>query len=127
MDKITINLSPITKKNSMQIVRVKGRPMLIPSKQYRDYEKAFLKEVSWDKPPIDYPVNIKCTYYMPTRRRVDLTNLLEATHDCLVKANVLEDDNSKIVVSVDGSRVSYDKGRPRTEVEIDTAFEMGET
>jgi Holliday junction resolvase RusA-like endonuclease len=67
---------------------------------------------------IDTPVNVKCLFYMPTRRKVDLTNLLQAIDDILVKAGVLQDDHSGIVVSHDGSRVLYDKERPRTEVEI---------
>lgn len=56
---------------------------------------------------------------MPARRRVDLCNLHEALCDVLVKYGVLEDDNSNIVVSMDGSRVFYDKENPRTEVEIE--------
>jgi Holliday junction resolvase RusA-like endonuclease len=55
---------------------------------------------------------------MPTQRRVDLANLIEALQDILVAAHVLADDNCKIVVSTDGSRVFYDKSNPRTEVEI---------
>ena len=113
---ITINLPPITKKNSQQIITIKGRPMIIPSKAYKEYEKnckPFLTPLH-----IDYPVNIKCLYYMPTRRKVDLTNLLSATHDVLVKYQVIEDDNCKIAYSVDGSRVFYDKKNPRTVIEI---------
>lgn len=55
---------------------------------------------------------------MPTKRRVDLTNLLEAIDDVLVKYGVLKDDNSEIITSHDGSRVLYDKDNPRTEVVI---------
>lgn len=55
---------------------------------------------------------------MPSRRRVDLTNLLESADDALVAAGVLADDNSQIIVSHDGSRVLYDKDSPRTEVTI---------
>ena len=55
---------------------------------------------------------------MPTRRRVDLVNLLECTDDVLVNYGVIKDDNSTIVVSHDGSRVLYDKDRPRTEIII---------
>lgn len=57
-------------------------------------------------------------FYMPTRRIVDLTNLEEAIDDILVKYGVLKDDNSRILVSHDGSRVLYDKNNPRTEVTI---------
>jgi Holliday junction resolvase RusA-like endonuclease len=56
---------------------------------------------------------------MPTKRRVDLVNLLEATCDVLVKYKVISDDNSRVVASHDGSRVFYDKENPRTEIFIE--------
>lgn len=120
MLKFTIPLPPITKKNSQQILvnKATGRPFIAPSEQYKQYEK----DAQWFTPacipPIDQPVNIKCLFYMPTRRRVDLTNLLEAADDVLVHAGVIADDHSGIVVSHDGSRVLYDKENPRTEIEI---------
>lgn len=118
--KIIIPIAPRTKKNSQQIAWKGGRPIIIPSAAYKMYERearAFLTPV---EAPINYPVNVKCLYYMPTRRRVDLVNLQECTLDVLVKYGVLEDDESKIVVSMDGSRVFYDKKNPRTEVIIES-------
>lgn len=44
--------------------------------------------------------------------------------DLLVAYGIIEDDNSKIVASMDGSRVSYDKDNPRTEAEI-TGLDSG--
>ena len=67
---------------------------------------------------IEQPCEVVCLFYMPTRRIVDLTNLEEAIDDILVKYGVLKDDNSRILVSHDGSRVLYDKNNPRTEVTI---------
>ena len=90
----------------------------MPSQDYKIYEKSAYWDLKIPEKPINVPVEIKCLYYMPTRRNTDLTNLLEATDDLLVHAGVLEDDNSKIVVSHDGSRVMYDKEHPRTEVWI---------
>lgn len=55
---------------------------------------------------------------MKTKRKVDLTNLLSGTMDCLVAAGVIEDDNCKIAYSHDGSYVCYDKENPRVEIEI---------
>ena len=55
---------------------------------------------------------------MPTRRKCDLTNLLEAIDDIMVKSGLLADDNFTIIESHDGSRVLYDKENPRTEVQI---------
>ena len=119
-----LTTTPITKKNSSQIVmnQKTGRPYIIPSKAYKNFEKT----VGWMIPSeyrnllIDYPVNVQCVYYMPTRRKVDLVNLQEATLDVLVKYGVLADDNSDIVISMDGSRVLRDKDNPRTEIIIDS-------
>lgn len=124
--KITIPLPPVTKKNSQRIMHSSktGKSFIMPSEKYTDYEA----EAVWHckkagaHEPIDYPVEVKCLFYMPTRRRVDLTNLLEAVDDVLVKARVLLDDHCGIIVSHDGSRVLYDKQHPRTEVSI-TAYE----
>lgn len=116
-----IPVAPITKKNSMRMVtnHKTGKMFPMPSKAFVDYQAAasyYLQPLP--EKPIDTPVSIACEYWMPTRRQVDLTNLLEATHDILVKCGVLADDNCKIVVSVDGSRVHYDKNNPRTEITI---------
>lgn len=113
-----ISTPPRTKKNSQQIITVKGRPMIIPSKLYKDYEKACEPYIPKINIPIDYPINLQCIYYMPTKRKVDLNNLLEATTDMLVHYKFLKDDNSTIVYSHDGSRVKYDKEHPRTEIYI---------
>lgn len=114
--KLTIKLPPVTKKNSMQIVGNGKRPMLIPSAQYRRYER----DAGWFLKPlaIAEPVNIRAIYFMPTRRKVDITNLESALMDVLVKYGVITDDNCRVVVSTDGSRVMYDKENPRTEVTI---------
>lgn len=119
----TIPLAPITKKNSQQIItnpRTK-RPMIIPSARFRQYEKDSGPFLRGKFNQIADPVNVKAIYYMPTKRKVDLTNLHEALHDVLVHYKVLEDDDSMIIVSTDGSRVKYDKHNPRTEVEITPA------
>lgn len=115
--KYLIPLPPITKKNSMQIIKVHGRPMLIPSKKYREYEKECGQYLAGGE-KLDGRYNVKTIFYMPTRRRVDLSNLIEAAHDVLIKYEILADDNCKIIASVDGSRVEYDKEKPRTEITI---------
>lgn len=119
MIKFTIPIAPRTKKNSSRIIIVKGKRMIIPSELYKKYEKDCKYHLPNIKKPIDYPINLKCIYYMPTRRRVDLVNLLEATCDMLVHYGILQDDKSDIVYSHDGSYVAYDKNNPRTEIEIE--------
>lgn len=112
---------PRTKKNSQQILFNKrtGKPFIKQSEQYNEFETAasyFLQPKP--KKPIDYPVTVKCTFYMPTRRRVDKANLEAAIHDILVKYKILSDDNRDVLASTDGSRVYYDKDNPRAEIEI---------
>lgn len=75
-------------------------------------------QINAPEQPIATPINVKCVYYMPDRRKVDLCNLLSATCDILVKCGILADDNCKIVASHDGCRVLYDKQNPRVEIEI---------
>lgn len=114
----TIGLPPVSKKNHSRIITAHGRPMIIPSKQYVQYEKDCSLFIPRLDHPISTPVNIKATFYMQTRRLCDLTNLLQSLDDILVKYKVIADDNRNVVYSVDGSRVLYDKLNPRTEVVI---------
>lgn len=118
--KLCIEGTPVTKKNSSRIILVRGKLRIIPSKQFVEYEKAALYQLMSVRPrtAVDHPVNVKCVYYMPTARKVDLVNLLEATMDILVDAHILADDNAKIVVGHDGSRVVYKADKPRAEIEI---------
>ena len=77
MIKYVIELPPITKKNSQQILinRKTGRPFIMPSKKYKEYESAALyylpKRAGM---PLEGPLNIKVLFYMKTRRKTDLTN-----------------------------------------------------
>ena len=115
-----IPLDPRTKKNSQQIFykisNGKRIPFIMPSNQYRQYVNQahfFLRPLR-----IDFAVNVKCLFYMKTRRKCDLTNLLEAIDDILVAKGTVIDDNFTIIAGHDGSRVLYDKDNPRTEIYI---------
>ena len=119
----TLSGVPRTKKNSQSVITNPrtGRPMIIQSKAYREYEKDCLRqigELGIDRMKIDSPVNVCCLFFMPTKRKVDLQNLVSAAMDVLVKGGVLADDNCQIVYGNDGSRVLFDKDNPRTEVII---------
>ena len=121
-----IPLRPITKKNSQQIIKVKGKRIPIPSAQYTRYEKDAGYFLIPSEPPIAYPVNVKCVYYFHPnkdgsipKKPPDLTNLLEATDDVLVKYRIIADDNCTIIVTHDGSTVIYDPYHDEcTEIEI---------
>lgn len=113
----TIIGNPVTKKNHPILIGG-SRPRLVPSAQYQKYEKEALNQLNHQGDTICEKVQIICKYYMKTKRKVDLTNLMEATDDILVKAGIIEDDNCDIIYSHDGSRVLYDPDNPRAEIII---------
>lgn len=119
----TVKLAPVSKKNSQQILTNSktGKPFIMPSPQYKAYESAAMWFIPKRQKPIDCAVTVKCLFYMPTKRKCDLTNMLESIDDIMVKAGLLADDNYTIIESHDGSRVLYDKEHPRTEVYITEA------
>ena len=130
-----IPLNPRTKKNGQEIMfnsklkngfykrtaygmKYVGVPFISQNNAYKQYENSagwFLKKLP---EPISEPVNVKCIFYRPDRKRVDLTNLLEAIDDILVKYKIIKDDTFTILAGHDGSRVLVDKDNPRTEIEI---------
>lgn len=118
--KLTLYGDPRTKKNSARILKGRsGGRFVAPSKAFVDYQESCLWQIKRPHSPISARVNVRCIYYMKTRRKVDLANLIEATCDILVKAGVLADDSSQIVAAHDGSRVDYDKQNPRVEIRIE--------
>jgi Holliday junction resolvase RusA-like endonuclease len=114
---------PITKKNHTERT---GQGKQIQSKACRQYAA----DCIWQIPHtarlhIDTPVNVKCVYYMTInyancKAKVDLVGLLQGTDDILVDGGVLADDNCRIVAGHDGSRVLWDKERPRVEITIES-------
>ncbi len=120
----TIPVQPVTKKNSQQIITNPrtGRPFIIPSKQFREFEKTckpYLKSVKDTIGLINYPINVKCIFYVAKRLKYDLTNLLEAIDDVMTVSGLILDDNRDIIVGHDGSRVFHDSARPRIEISIE--------
>lgn len=129
MLRYVIPLAPVTKKNSAQILRrgAGGKPFIVPSEQYRRYARdcgPFLRPAP--ARPIDRPVTVTYLFYLPDRRRRDLTNLQEAADDILVAYGILADDCYRIVASHDGSRCLVDRDSPRTEIWITEVHEHGE-
>ena len=121
-----IPVHPVSKKNSQMIIPVKTkygktRHIPIPSQQYRQFEcevLPFLSKVKTETGVIDYPINMAVTFYVAKKLKYDLTNLLEAIDDAAAKSGLILDDNRDIIAGHDGSRVFYDKTKPRIEILI---------
>lgn len=119
--KIEIPLLCRPKKNSQSIIynSKTKKPMIVQSKQYKEFERECLPYLIEYKLKINTPINLKCIFKVNEKRRRDLCNLLNAIQDVLVKYDVLDDDNYNIVKSVDGSRIIYSKNEePKIVIEI---------
>lgn len=130
----TIPLDPRTKKNHQRIAgsgkrcpvcKRYLRQYVLQSRQHDEYKvKARPFLVPKPSEPISTPVQVTYLFYMKTRRIVDKSGLMQAADDLLVECGILEDDNSRILVSHDGTRVLYDKENPRTEIYISEMEEI---
>lgn len=64
--------------------RATGKPFVMPSVEYSAYEHSASYFIPRNR-RVDYGVNVKCLFYMPTHRKCDLTNLLDVDLISLVK------------------------------------------
>ena len=115
---ITLKGRPATKKNSGRIISRNGKPIIIPSEAYKNYEYACMWQLAGKKLHISGIVVVECKYYLPNKRSwPDLIGLLQATSDILTKAGVIDDD--KWICSYGNSCIAgIDKDNPRAEVRI---------
>jgi Holliday junction resolvase RusA-like endonuclease len=108
---------PAVLKNSKQIVLRGERPILVPSRTSVAWRKVALKQLAAQNPiahAITTDLWVTVVTYAHDKRRRDLDNSLSGPLDALVAAEIIKDDAQ--VKSLDGSRLLYDKERPRVEI-----------
>lgn len=118
MRKLIITGQPVTKKNSTVVRCLNGKPLVLPSKAYRAYEKHAIRLLKAEAgQTFSGLIAVRVLYWLKDNRRPDLTNLLQATADILEKAGMITNDRN--IVSWDGSRImGTDRDNPRAEIEI---------
>jgi len=122
--RLVISGQPTTKKNNPLIVHNSNRPLLLPSRTFRRYARAAVREL-WAQAKamqlvtIDYPVTATCHYWLRNRRNwPDLCGLLQATADLLEEAGVIAND--ALIGSFGDSRiVGLDPKNPRVEITLE--------
>lgn len=112
-DKTGALIPPRTKKNSAQLIPKMKRPLLVPSKAFKKWQKGCKASALAHGVMIDTPVNCRALVYRDALRG-DLLGFLQAIGDCLQHYGVVADD--KWIVSWDGSRLLKDAKRPRVEI-----------
>ena len=104
---------PMSKKRNWVPLCGRGRPRIVLSKRYKEWEKGVVDQLwvqrvqyqssmigPWE--PIDYPVQATFIFYIKKKGRYDLSNLYQGIEDALVTAQILKDDS--LIESHDGSR-----------------------
>jgi Holliday junction resolvase RusA-like endonuclease len=90
---ITIYGRPISKKNSKQVINIKGRLIPISSKAYRQFEKDALKQMVSVK-QVASPYMVRYVFHMKGRMDADIDNLIAGINDILQEAGWINDDKN---------------------------------
>lgn len=108
-----------SKKNSKVIITTRSRPILVPSSKYNQWHRRLSKELMQYKGSnlsgIHY---LLIEFWMPDRRRTDLTNKAESIMDLLVDLNIIKDDSWVVIPFLMLRARGVSKKNPRAEVSI---------
>lgn len=120
MIKITLPGRVPSKKNSKMIVCRGSRPMLLPSKQYKEWhDEMYYVALSQTQVRDISLCDITIRFYAPDHRKADSSNKAESIMDLLVDCGVLRDDSWFIVSSLHLIFCGVDKENPRVEILIE--------
>lgn len=109
-----------SKKNSKVLARVKGRPMLLPSRKFQEWEKrARLAIMAEGSPPEPLKAaRLSMVIYHGDLIRRDSNNATQGVQDVLVDMGVLEDDNWMVIGTPEVAHM-VDVEDPRMEVTVE--------
>ena len=123
--RIIVYGSAATKKNHGQLIKVRGRTIMIPSKQCIAYGKICkpVMEAAWKgigKNPMDFGISIDMRVWLQTWRVGDINNYQAAIADFLQDYGVIADDSWVHWHNPEGIHwlQGIDKENPRVELII---------
>lgn len=106
-------------KNSKQLFKVHGRPLLANNRKYLAWrDNAVIDVITSNNPPAGSPATVKAVFYVDSHRRRDLDNMLASVLDVLVEAGKIEDDNCFECKKIEAEFGGVDCDNPRAEIFI---------
>ena len=124
---ITLYGELYSSKNSRQVVNMRGRTLVLKSKQCQRGEKEFAPQmeelrdtfISECESQLENrkPLKIAFKIYRKTKRRFDYVNIIQSLLDLMVKHNWIIDDNADEILPVFWE-YEVDKYNPRVEISI---------
>ena len=116
--KLTLAGDIPSKKNSKQIIYIKDRPLIIPSKNHKIWHTGAMSQLSGKRPVEGQISRLEAVFYPSTKRKSDLSNKFESVADLLVDAGIIEDDNWWVMPEVNLKFGGVDRENPRAEITI---------
>lgn len=109
-----------SKKNSKVLTHVKGRPMLLPSRKYQEWEKRARLAIMAEGRPAEplKAARLSMVIYHGDLIRRDSNNATQGVQDVLVDMGVLEDDNWMVIGTPEVAHM-VDVEDPRLEVTVE--------
>lgn len=109
-----------SKKNSKVLARVKGRPMLLPSRKFQEWEKrARLAIMAEGRPPVPLKAaRLFMVIYHGDLIKRDSNNATQGVQDVLVDMGVIQDDNWMVIGTPEVVHM-VDVEDPRLEVTVE--------
>ena len=112
-----------SKKNSRINLR-NGRS--IPSKKYTEWHRNASEQLAFlTSENINKPIYIRYYFYLPDKRRTDMSNKIESINDLLVDIGFIEDDNTKIIQEMHVYYMGIDRESPRCNISVGYCQEFG--
>lgn len=113
-----------SKKSSQLILHMKKGMKIIPNPLYLRWQSRAIFQLKEQKQKLGLkmiiePVSVKCLIYRNTKRKVDLSNLIQSVHDVLQKAEIIKDDF--LIENLDGSAriLGVNAGEERAEIYLE--------
>lgn len=119
--KIVIKTSVPSQKNGKQIFINKrtGKRFITSSQNVKNWQEQALWQLKGQTPIVGYPVALTMIFKYDSKHRHDLDNSASTVLDILVKAGLLEDDNTSYVETLTLQYGGVDKDNAGVEVYVD--------
>ena len=105
------------KKNSRQLFVKNGRMINIPSKRYKAWHDDVMMQLKGVR-SFNPPYEIIMTFWFKDKRRKDLDNSLASVLDLLQDAQIIQDDDAKLLPRITAIYGGVSKECPRVKVEL---------
>lgn len=122
--KLVLSGSVPSQKNNKQILinRKTDKPFVASNANVKRWQQSAVLQLQSQFngfKVVDYPIAIDLVIYYKDNLRRDLDNAVNGIMDCLVKAKVIEDDDTKHISQICVQYGGIDKENPRAEIFIE--------